>query len=117
MAARTLPALTHEIACSLLRPPKTTATRGLCRAARPFSPALSAGMFATLSGLGRVILGRREQLVEGAGDLLRDLVEVRNTVEVAEQTEVDLSVVTDDRHGEQVCRSKEGEGEDRQHLA
>jgi hypothetical protein len=29
MAARTLPAVTQEIACSLDRPPKTTATRGL----------------------------------------------------------------------------------------
>ena len=29
MTRRTLPAETHEIACSLLRPPNTTATRGL----------------------------------------------------------------------------------------
>ena len=29
IAASTLPAVTHEIACSLDRPPKTTATRGL----------------------------------------------------------------------------------------
>ncbi len=29
MACSTLPAVTHEIACSLERPPKTTATRGL----------------------------------------------------------------------------------------
>ena len=29
MACSTLPAVTHEIPCSLERPPKTTATRGL----------------------------------------------------------------------------------------
>ncbi len=33
IAWSTLPAVTHEIACSLERPPKTTATRGLRGAA------------------------------------------------------------------------------------
>ena len=47
IAASTLPAVTHEMPCSLERPPKTTATRGLrrrwgARSRRSSSPTLSA---------------------------------------------------------------------------
>ena len=47
IAARTLPAVTQEIACSLDRPPKTTAMRGL--RPRLAGPALGSFIATTLS--------------------------------------------------------------------
>ena len=63
-----------------------------------------------------MLLCRGDELVQRRLHFFRQQVEIGQPVEIAQQAEVDLTVVTDDGERQQVRRGEERKREDGKHL-